>query len=389
MPKLVIAGILFLANAVYSSQAGEQPVSPGISNETAYDSVETLLWQGIDAMYSYRFAEADQKLQQVIAQDSTNVMAPFIAVANSWLRSQTEDGYRASHEVLFSAADAAIPVYEQMLAAGDHRPEVYLYLGSTYGLKARVALAGKRWTSVVYSGLKGLRLIRKAHQADSSLTDAYLPLGVFDYYTGVSSMPVQILARMFGIRPDRQIGIAELDRAVREARYAWIEAASTLSILYLYIEDNPAEAMRYTKKLLVRYPENYYFSFLYGEALVHLGRLAEAREFLPRLRQLTGNSHPNQQLEWTLKLATLEASLALAEGDTATALSRVQWVTENYEMEFDWHLGIAYYIRGMISEAQGQPAGAAADYRAVIRLDNHTHFVNKAAGRLADLRSRL
>ncbi len=252
------------------------------------------------------------------------------------------------------------------------------FLGTTYGLRARVAIAQKRWNAVIYSGLKGVRLVQRAHRQDSTLADAWLPIGIFDYYTGASSRPVQLLARMFGIRPDRQLGIAELDRAVRQAPHAWIEAASTLAILFLYIENDPQAAYRYTSLLMDQYPDNYYFNFLYGEELVRTQRLEQARSFLPRLETLVEQSHPNQRLEWELKYVALEAALAWEEGDSATALERAQWVIDNYRMEFDWHLGQALYLRATIREGRGDLAEAREDFMAVVRLDNGTWLVPQA-----------
>ena len=342
------------------------------------DQGDSLLWVGIDAMYSYRFDQAQAALDSVIARDPDNAVAPFVAVTNRWWQALTEEGVAESYDALLSAVDDAIPHYEAMLERGGPEAEPLLFLGSTYGLRARVALAQKRWTTVIYSGLKGIRLVQRAHRQDSTMADAWLPIGIFDYYTGASSRPVQILARMFGIRPDRQLGIAELDRAVRQAPFAWIEAASTLSILYLYIEGNPHAAYGYTALLVDHYPENYYFNFLYGEALVRTRRLEQARQLGPQLEGLIQRSHPNQRLEWELKYAALQAALAWEEGDTVLALERAQWVIDNYEMEFDWHLGQALYLRGTIREERGDLARARADFRAVVRLDNGTWLIPQA-----------
>ncbi|MBA7616507.1 MAG: hypothetical protein GH143_08375 [Calditrichaeota bacterium] len=329
-------------------------------------------------MYSYRFHEAEAALDSAIALDPYHPVPPFVAVANQWLLSLTEQGFEASHEALLQAVNATIPRYDAMISRFGRRADILLFLGSTYGLRTRVYLADKSWLAGMYSGLKGWSLIRKAHAMDSTLTDACLPIGVFNYYAGMHSAPVQLLARMFGIRPDRHLGIQILQRAVRQAPYAWIEAASTLSIVYLYIEDDPEMAYQYTDLLLSHYPENYYFNFLMGEELVRTHRLAEAREFMPRLKNLYQRSHPNQRLEWELKFAALEAALAFDEGDLDKALERCGWVIDHYDMEFDWHLGIVHYMRGQSREIRADLAGAREDYRVVAGLGNRTYLVEKA-----------
>ena len=112
--------------------------------------------------------------------------------------------------------------------------------------------------------------------------------------------------------------------------------------------------------------------------MVRTRRLGQARQLGPQLEGLIQRSHPNQRLEWELKFAALEAALAWEEGDTVLALERAQWVIDNYEMEFDWHLGQALYLRATIREQRGDLAGARADFRAVVRLDNGTWLIAPA-----------
>ena len=127
---------------------------------------------------------------------------------------------------------------------------------------------------------------------------------------------------------------------------------------------------------------DYYFNFLLGEELVRSHRLAEAREFMPRLKALYMRSHPNQRLEWMLKYASLEAALAFEEGNWDKALERCRWVIDHYDMEFDWHLGIVHYMRGQIREGRADLTGAREDYRIAAGLDNRTYVIEEAQAAL-------
>lgn len=356
----------------------EEVARSSLNQNSPDGSCEELLWDGIDAMYSYRFREASALLDSVLILDPTNVVAPFVAVANQWLRIETEQGYAASHDSLFSAIDATIPWYEALQKQNEQRADILLFLGSTYGLRARVHLAYKNWVSLLYSGLKGWNMVRAAHSSDSTLTDAYLPIGIFSYYTGISSAPIQFAARLFGILPDRNSGLRFLERAALEAPHAWIEAAYILSQIYLYIENDPENAYRHTARLVQHYPENYDFNFLLAEELVRLHRVEEAKAFMPGLETQIAQSHPNQRLEWDLKFAALEAALSFDTGEFDKAWERSQWVIDSYEMEFDWHLGFAHYFRGKIREQRGDSEGARDDYQFVIDLDNRTYVIDQA-----------
>lgn len=364
--------------AVAGRTADDQVIPTPPVRPTALDPAMELTWRGIDAMYSYRFHEAAEALDSAIALDAENVQAPFVAVANEWLRSLTEEGTTASHDALFKAIDRTLPTYKAMIKRHGRRPDLLLYLGSTYGLKARVALARKKWVTVLYTGLKGWLIIREAHEQDSTLADAYLPIGVFNYYMGISSAPIKYAARMFGARPDRKRGLAEMRRAVAQAPHAWIESASTLAVVYMYIENNPELAYQYANMLADHYPESYYFNLMKGEGLVRTRRTREARTFLPELRALFDRSHPNQRLEWDLKYALLEATSAHDDGRLEEALELCGWIIDHYDMEFDWHLGFAYHLRARVYEELGNRALARQDYRRVVKLDNKTYVVEQA-----------
>lgn len=370
--------LVILPIAIYSTppQYGQTPSG---------DPVEQQLWRAINAMYSYKFALAAVTFDSVMAADPNNIVAPFVAAANQWQASITLVGASASHDTLFMALDEIIPHYERLLENADgSEAQILLFMGSTYGLRARVALSEKRWLSVIYSGFRGWQMIKRAYALNHDLKDAYFPIGLFEYYAGASAAPVQFLARIVGIKTDKQAGLQKIDVAVREGEYAWIEAGTILAIIYLYFENDSPAAVPYTTKLIDIFPENYYFRILHGEQLVRIAPINAAGEYLDSLEVYLATAHKNQQLEWALKLATLRAQLLYRAGLYDQALELVNWVVANYAMEFDWHLGIALYIRGKIRTHQGQPEVARIDFVKVIALDNKTSVIQDAKRALQD-----
>ena len=111
-----------LSSLTFAAEGADQlhPIGPGgltaVPRTANHDSTNEVLWRGIDAMYSYRFATAEVALDSVMAVNPYNSVAPFVAVANHWLKSLTEQGYQASHEALLQALDATLPKYEAMIA---------------------------------------------------------------------------------------------------------------------------------------------------------------------------------------------------------------------------------------------------------------------------------
>ncbi|MFC1481858.1 hypothetical protein ACFL6E_06415 [Candidatus Neomarinimicrobiota bacterium] len=378
MLRLLLLVILPVAIYSTSMDFGRTPID---------DPVEQQVWRGINAMYSYKHDLANAIFDSVLVMDPENIPAPLLSAVNRWLQSIVEIGAGASHDTLYMVIDQVIPHYERLLTnSREQEALTLLFLGTTYGLRARVAVGEKRWLSIIYSGFRGWQIIKRAYALNPDLKDAYLPIGIFEYYAGVSSTPVQWMARMAGIKADRKAGLEKMDLAVREGQYSWIESASTIAIIYLYLENDPQAAAPYTTLLMNAFPENYYFNILYGEQLVQLAPVNVAQAYLDSLEPFLATAHENQQLEWALKLATLRARLYYRTGQYDQALLLSNWVIANYAMEFDWHLGIALYIRGKIKARQGNRDVARIDFLTAISLDNQTYIIREAKQALKELR---
>lgn len=371
--------LVILPIAIYSTQLGS-------GRTPTNDPVEQQLWRAINAMYSYKYALATATFDSVLAADPDNIVAPFVAAANRWQQSITQVGPSASHDTLFMVLDQTIPHYARLLENADgSQAQILLFMGSAYGLRARVAVAQKKWLSVIYSGFRGWQMIKRAYALNPDLKDAYFPMGIFEYFAAESPPPVQLLARIVGIGTDKQAGLEKMDAAVREGEYAWIESGSILAIIYLYRENDPLAAIPYTTMLIDFFPGNYYFRILHGDQLVRNAPISVAGVYLDSLETFLATSHEHQQLEWALKLATLRAQLLYRSGLDDEAMELADWVVANYAMEFDWHLGIALYLRGKIKVRQGQPDMARLDFIKAIALDNQTYIIQEAKQALRDL----
>ena len=83
--------------------------------------------------------------------DPLHPVSPFVSIAAKWLHAQTIDGYEISYDILYAEVEKTIPIYQGLIRKYPENAEYLLYLGSTYGIRARVALATKNWLQVIYS----------------------------------------------------------------------------------------------------------------------------------------------------------------------------------------------------------------------------------------------
>ena len=340
--------------------------------------VEPLIQDGVEALYNYDFDKAISLLDSAWHIDDTHPVIPFVLIAAKWLRTQMQEGYAASYTIINTEVDNTIPIYKHLIDKNPDDPEMVLYLGSTYGIRARTAIAGKDWLDVLYFGYQGLKYIRQAQSMDGKLMDIYMPLGLMEYFSCLSAAPIQWAAKLIGLSTDCELGLQNLEIAAEESHYSWIEASNVLSYAYLHIERDYRKAEKVIYPLVEQFPGHPFFSFLKGELLAKTGDWDELEKILPRLQEFTKSNSFLQQNECQLKLAYIQGLKSFHHKDYATAIEKCNWMISNYHMEFDWLKGFAHLLRGRSFDMLDKRDLAVKDYIEVLNMDSYYPEVKEA-----------
>ncbi len=150
------------------------------------------------------------------------------------------------------------------------KPEVwgFFYLGAAYGLKG--VYLGKRglWTLALNDIWKGLSFFKKSMEAEPSLYDSYLGIGIYRYWKSkLSWLPM--------IRDEREGSIALMDLAAEKSLY--LKDISLFSISWAVMDSGDRErALEISKELVSRYPESRLFKDSLAGALKRNGELEDA-----------------------------------------------------------------------------------------------------------------
>jgi len=59
-------------------------------------------------------------------------------------------------------------------------------------------------------------------------------------------------------------------------------------------------------------------------------------------------------------------------------MNKYNWMLINYQMEFDWLRGFAYFLRGQAHEAIGEFGLANADFKEVLKMDSYYPEIEEA-----------
>ena len=344
----------------------------------AEDPGDSLVWEGVNAFYNNETGKAVNILTQARLEFPLNAAVHFTWATARWLHSQANDPIEKTYIVLNRDLDIVTPLYEDLVEKYPENPLYQLYLGSAEGLRARVYLGQKKWFKTLIPAYKGFKTTKYVADNYPEIKDAMLPMGVVEYYVALRSSILKWAASLFGLETTKEAGLAKMEIAANYGDFAWIEARSLLSFIYLWEAPNIEKALEHSTILAEKFPKNFYFILMYTESLIKTGNDVEALKQLNQLEQDFLDLTPTQKLnlksyfdyEWALywfEQNQFDKSLKLAESSIA-----------DYEAELDIYLTNSLLLLGNIHDVNGNRSEAKNAYQKCITLDNNSEAVRLA-----------
>lgn len=368
------AAAMFCA-AVQAPAAG--PVSTPAAVSTSVFSLGPLVDEkydkGIALMYRLEFDKAAGQFNEIIAVDTANPAGYFALAALSWWRySQNFDvqaDFKDLEDEFMRNVEITIKVCEERLEKKEALDQTYFFMGSAYGLRGRWYAVQRRWFKAYTNGNKGRKLLNKAVKANPGFYDAYLGLGIFDYFADTLPGVLKIPALLF-ISGDKARGIAEVRLALEKGRFFSTEARLFLVEIMTRHEKNLKAAFEELDALKAGDPSNLFFRLAEILTLVHAQewqKVLDACEKLLADHKKTPSPGIAQQLSLIYLSAgdsylglnkPREAAAWLTGGIAETAFPKKGWVT------------YCYLRRGQAMDLLGKRQEAVMDYNTVMSRDD-------------------
>jgi len=278
---LAAAAVLLLAGGRWAARAQ----TPFISITPEMDR---WLGESMDDVFEMDFDQADAAARKVIALNPEHPSAYFTLAGSAWTRyvygsEQSDPAFEQAYEEKIS----------DLIARGEKWRKKYpqdpvgmMILGSAYGINSRLCVIRRQWLRAYLQGRKGLALTRAAVAADPNYYDAYLGLGMYDYYSDLYPNFIGVLAKLV-LRGDRRLGIETLEMVAKKGHFS--KSTAQIMLVEIYTEDpfgsrDPARAVAIMKELRVRYPRGAMMHASELVALYEAKRYAEvvagAKKFL-------------------------------------------------------------------------------------------------------------
>jgi hypothetical protein len=184
---------------------------------------------------------------------------------DAWKRPRlaTDDAYLA-------LADKARNLAEAQIARGDSA-EMELYAGLAWLLRARLLglLDDRRGTA--QAGVEARARMLRCLELDPQMADAYMGLGLYNYYVNALSAFAKILRFFMGIPGgDRQEGLRQLRVATQQGVLTAVEARFYLAKNLRTYDRDYVASIEVMNPLVAEFPQNPIFRLLLGDTQAKL-----------------------------------------------------------------------------------------------------------------------
>jgi tetratricopeptide (TPR) repeat protein len=175
-------------------------------------------------------------------------------------------------------ADKVVRLAEAGIAQSD-TAEMELYAGLGYALRAR--LVGMRYERMpaVRAGVAARSHLMRCIELDPGMSDAYLGLGLYNYFVDTLSTMVKIMRFFMGIPGgDKRVGLRQLEIASTKGELTRMEARYNMARDLRNYDRDYARAEQAAAPLVAEYPGNGIFLLLVGDIQQKLGHTDRAAE---------------------------------------------------------------------------------------------------------------
>jgi len=306
---------LFMAAALAFCALPALAATPRL--EPLPEDLRLLSKKGIDAIYSVDIPEAVKSFSAALQKYPEHPYPHFGMAMTKWatLEYLEDESDPKLDKEYAEMTDKAIEVGLAWVKKHPGDANAYLCLGGMYGLRARLAVLQHRWIKAYFDGKKAISNTRMALKIDPELYDAYLGLGMYEYYADTLSGVVKILAKFF-LRGDAKHGI-ELLTTCKEKGY-FNALAAKLLLIEIYTttgsrHGNSALAVKWSKELRADYPNHPQMHFVEIVSLYEDKQYAESRREAMAYLKAVNDGHPAYRRRYLPRVLTAIGTTYLVE----------------------------------------------------------------------------
>lgn len=240
--------------------------------------------QALENAYAFDFAKAKNLTEQIRKKYPKHPVVPFLqAYIVSWENFPiTKDKVEFQHYSQYM--QLGLNQANAMLKKNENDMEAQFFAMNILSLLAMHEAEGGDFLQSVNYGKKAFNYIKKGFKLTDKYTDYHFTTGVYKYFAVQYPQTYPIAKPFMAFFPDgnKQVGLQHLVKASQIARFSKTEALIYLNAIYAKYEQNALAALNCSQTLVNQFPANPFFWMLHCEALLSVGRYAEAEIYLTK-----------------------------------------------------------------------------------------------------------
>ena len=308
MKRLLTLSLLFLNSGTFAGPYVAEAMAP---------ELRELSKKGLDAIYQVDIDTARVYFEEAVKKFPENPFPHFGVAITKWASLEyLEDESDPKLDKEYSElTDHAIEVGRQWLKKHPGDANAHMCLGGMYGLRARLAVLQHRWFAAYFDGKKALSHTRKALKIDPELYDAYLGLGMYEYYAGTLPGVIKLLAKLF-VSGDAVKGIEYLNICKEKGYFNALGAKLLLIEIYTQTGgkfSNPETAVKWSRELLTAYPMIPQMQFIEVVSLFEDKKYEESRAQSLEYLKAINEGRPRYRKRYLPRILTAIATTYLVE----------------------------------------------------------------------------
>ena len=249
-----------LLTVLIRPQVGAQP---SILHEL---EVRELAKAGLDALYDFRFQEAEESFQAIAKQYPDHPIGPFLEALSLWWIILLDLTATTHDEAFYEAMGEVIARSNRRLDVDESDFDAMFFKGIALGFRGRLRSNRRDWIRAAADGKRAMDYVLHIADSDSTNDDFALGHGLYQYYAALIPERYPMIRPLTAFLPqgDRQRGLENLHRTARNGYYMQAEARYLLVQIYYRYEKNFQASVRQISWLRKKYPRNSFFHVLEG-----------------------------------------------------------------------------------------------------------------------------
>lgn len=334
-----------------------------LDNQNLIDKIN----HALDLIYNFEFDQADAEIQLLEEKLGNHPTNHFLRSMIIYWRDRPFKVDTGSYVIYQQELETAIELAAPFLEDPELEEEGEFYILAGYGLLTDFYNEAGYRMKAVGSAKKAYGSLKKGFKLKDEFPDFYFSSGVYNYYREKfpELHPFYKAFLWLFVSGDTELGLEQLKVASEKGIFTQREALIYLFHLYLRYENNPEEAIQYSRILNRRFPGNDKFKCLHLEALLY-----NNDDNVPD--NLINSLIDHEKIFYRMVGNLFKGLIAVQNGQIRKArssLDKALVLYEEMDREYDHYLSLIHTGMARINDRKGDYQAAARMYKEALKND--------------------